>query len=147
METRQITVNNKQYVLTKWDAMSALMLQIKLTKMIGSALGGIDKVSSKDLQNLMSADVGMLLSNIGNILERVDEDKLFKLIQELLGKNIKSIKTDGQNDIQVPLVLASLELMEMYELAFEVVKLNMGKFMDDIKSKLNSKSVKQSIES
>jgi len=92
METKQITVNNKQYVLTKWDAMSALMLQIKLTKMVGSALGGIDKVNSKDLQNLMSADVGMLLSNIGNILERVDEDKLFKLIQELLGKNIKSIK-------------------------------------------------------
>lgn len=138
METKQITVNDKQYVLTKWDAMSALMLQIKLTKMIGSALGGVDKISSKDLSNIMKADIGVLLPNIGGILEKIDEEKLFKLIQELLSKNIKVVKTDGENDIQVPIVFNALDLMEVYELAFEVVKFNMAGFIEGIKSKLGS---------
>jgi len=138
METKQIEVNNKSYVLTKWDAMSGLMLQIKLTKMIGSALGGIEKIKSEDLKNIMDADVGMLLSNIGSVLERVDEKKLFDLINELLGKNIKVLKTDGENEIQVPLIIKNLEIMEMYELSFEVVKFNLGKFIEDIKSKFNS---------
>lgn len=141
METKQIEVNNKSYVLTKWDAMSALMLQIKLTKMVGSALGGVDKIKSEDLKNIMDADVGMLLSNIGGILDRVDEKKLFDLINELLNKNIKVLKTDGENEVQVPLIIKNLEIMEMYELAFEVIKLNLSGFINGIKSKLNFLSV------
>lgn len=135
METKEIIVNNKKYILTKWDAISGLMLQLKLTKLAGSALGGIDKISSKDLQNIMSMDARVLLSNIGSVIERVDEEKLFKLIQELLSKNIKMVKTTGEQDVEVPIVINSLEIMEMYELAFEVIKLNLGKFIEDIKSK------------
>jgi len=139
---KDIIVNDKKYTLKKWDAISTLNLQIKLTKLLGSALGGVDKISAKDLQNVMQMDIGLLLSNIGGIVEKVDEDKFSKLIQDLLSKNISVLKaTESGNEVKVPLVINSLEIMEMYEIAFEVIKFNLGDFINGIKLKLSSRLV------
>jgi len=138
METKEITLNDKKYLLTKWNAIDAFKLQVKVTKLIGSSLGGINNVNMNDLQNLMQMDVVKLVQSIGGILDKVNEDDFINLVTLLLSKNIQAIKYAEGNEVKVPLNQNSLEILEMYELSFAVLELNLGKFIDGIKSKFSS---------
>lgn len=142
METKEILVNNKKYVLTKLSAIDGLKLKVRVTKVLASALGGVENISKDEISNIMEHDVASLVGKIAQAVERVDEDKFINLILDLLNKNVSIVKRDDkQQEFKIPLIIDSLEIMEMYEIAIEVVKLNLGKFIHDMKSKLNKKQV------
>ena len=136
MET--VIVNEKTYELKKLGGLAALALQVRVTKLVGGALGGIGKINAKDLTNIMKMDVVDIIKNIGGVLENVDEDKFIALMLELVSSNILLTKYAGDKEVKVPLKVDDLEIMEIYELAFKVLELNLGKFIGDIKSRFNS---------
>lgn len=140
MQKKEILVNNKKYVLKKFNAIDALKLKVRITKLVATALGGIENISKDDMSNIMSQDVASLVGKLSQAVERVDEDKFVNLVIDLLSKNITQIKHADSMEVEVPLIIDTLEIMEMYEIAIEVVKFNLGKFIDDIKLRLNSKS-------
>lgn len=140
MQKKEILVNNKKYVLKKFNAIDALKLKVRITKLVATALGGIENISKDDMSNIMSQDVASLVGKLSQAVERVDEDKFVNLVIDLLSKNITQVKHSDSMEVEVPLIIDTLEIMEMYEIAIEVVKFNLGKFIDDIKLRLNSKS-------
>jgi len=142
MKTQEIVVNNKKYILTKLNAIDGLKLKVRVTKVLASALGGIDNISKEEMSKVMDQDVASLVGKLAQAVERVDEDKYVDLIIDLLSKNIVQVKkADDNTTAEVPLIVNSLEIMDMYEIAIEVIKLNLGNFIRDIKLKLSSKSV------
>ena len=142
MKTQEIIVNNKKYILTKLNAIDGLKLKVRVTKVLASALGGIDNISKEEMSKVMDQDVASLVGKLAQAVERVDEDKYVDLIIDLLSKNIVQVKkADDNTTAEVPLIVNNLEIMDMYEIAIEVIKLNLGNFIRDIKLKLSSKSV------
>jgi len=148
MKTQEIIVNNKKYILTKLNAIDGLKLKVRVTKVLASALGGIDNISKDEMSKVMEQDVASLVGKLAQAVERVDEDKYVNLIIDLLSKNIMQVKkADDSTTAEVPLVVNNLEIMDMYEIAIEVIKLNLGKFINDVKSKLNKNKATTKIES
>jgi len=148
MKTQEIVVNNKKYILTKLNAIDGLKLKVRVTKVLASALGGIDNISKEEMSKVMDQDVASLVGKLAQAVERVDEDKYVDLIIDLLSKNIVQVKkADDNTTAEVPLIVNSLEIMDMYEIAIEVIKLNLGKFINDVKSKLNKNKATTKIES
>ena len=148
MKTQEIVVNNKKYILTKLNAIDGLKLKVRVTKVLASALGGIDNISKEEMSKVMDQDVASLVGKLAQAVERVDEDKYVNLIIDLLSKNIVQVKkADDNTTAEVPLIVNSLEIMDMYEIAIEVIKLNLGKFINDVKSKLNKNKATTKIES
>jgi len=144
MKTKEIIVNNKKYILTKLNAIDGLKLKVRVTKVLASALGGVDNISKDEMGKIMDQDVGSLVGKLAQAVERVDEDKYISLILDLLSKNIVQVKkADDQTTAEVPLIVNNLEIMDMYEIAIEVIKLNLGNFIKDIKLKLSNQSVSQ----
>ena len=148
MKTQEIVVNNKKYILTKLNAIDGLKLKVRVTKVLASALGGIDNISKEEMSKVMDQDVASLVGKLAQAVERVDEDKYVDLIIDLLSKNIVQVKkADDNTTAEVPLIVNSLEIMDMYEIAIEVIKLNLGKFINDVKSKLNKNKATTKTES
>ena len=134
----EILINEKKYVINKLGAIEALTLQVKVTKLLGSAMGGVGKINAQELSSLMKMEVSDMITKISGVIENLDEDKFTALILSLVSKNIQVIKYANEQEVKVPLKIDDLEILEMYELSFEVLKLNLGKFLEDIKSKFSS---------
>ena len=134
----EILINEKKYVINKLGAIEAFKLQVKVTKLLGSAMGGVGKMDAKELSSLMKMEVSDMITKISGVIENLDEDKFTALILSLVSKNIQVVKYANEQEVKVPLKIDDLEILEMYELSFEVLKLNLGKFLEDIKSKFSS---------
>ena len=134
----EILINEKKYVINKLGAIEAFTLQVKVTKLLGSAMGGVGKINAQELSSLMKMEVSDMITKISGVIENLDEDKFTALILSLVSKNIQVIKYANEQEVKVPLKIDDLEILEMYELSFEVLKLNLGKFLEDIKSKFSS---------
>ncbi len=143
METKEILVGTKKYKITKLNAIDGFRLQVKVTKLIGSTLGGLGNIDTKLIQNFQKMEVSDLIKKISGAIEKLDEDKFVNLMLQLVGKNIKGIGDAEGQSVEVPVIIDNLEIIEIYELAFEVLKLNLGGFIADIQSKFKAMSAKK----
>ena len=134
----KITLSNKTFGIEKLTVMEAIKLQMKVVKILGS---GILKALNKlDLSNLTKMDTNEVFSVISEIIESTDEKEVYGLINFTLSKNVFIIGNAEDEDVKVKLipdVHLKDEPMDVYFLAFEVIKLNVGK---SILSKMSSLS-------
>lgn len=145
METTEILVGTKKYKITKLNAIDGFKLQVKVTKLIGSTLGGIGNIDTKMFQDFQKMEVSDLIGKISGAIEKLDEDKFVNLMMQLVSKNIKVVGDAEGQEALVPLLVEKLEIIEIYELAFAVLKLNLGKFIADIQLKFKGMSEKKKI--
>ena len=134
----KITLSDKTFGIEKLTVMEAIKLQMKVVKILGS---GILKALNKlDLSNLKQMKTEEVFDVISEIIESTDEKELYDLIKFTLSKNVYVLGSAEDEEVKVKLipdVHLKDEPMDVYLLAFEVIKLNVGK---SILSKMSSLS-------
>lgn len=142
METIEKLIENKKYKITKLNAIDGFKLQVKVTKLIGSTLGGLE-LNNTFIEDFQKMEVTDMIKTISGAIEKLDEDVFVQLMLDLVSKNIKVVGDAEGQDVDVPLLVDKLKIIEIYELAFEVLKLNLGGFLADIKLKFKGLSAKK----
>ena len=134
----KITLSDKTFGIEKLTVMEAINLQMKVVKILGS---GILKALNKlDLANLKKMDTNEVFSVISEIIESTDEKEVYELIKITLSKNVFVLGNAEDEEVKlklIPDVHLKDEPLDVYLLAFEVIKLNVGK---SILSKMSSLS-------
>lgn len=120
-ETKQI--GEHAYTVKQWDATKAMIMKIKIGKYFGNILASI--AGSKEPMEVV------LMKNLGKMLEGVDEDAFVDLIKDIAC----SATRDGakMNKALFDSYFTD-NLVEPYELAFFVVKVNYEDFLASILS-------------
>jgi len=137
-----IILEDKKYEIQKINALEGLKLQLRVSKLLGGVTKDLKGINKETFSDLLQADVSALIPLIGTALNSVDEDKVLLLLTDLI-KYVKVLKTEQgtSNEHALPVDINNLEIMDFYTLGLEVIKLNLGKFIDDLKSKLSNQSV------
>ena len=135
----KITLSDKTFGIEKLTVMEAIKLQMKVVKILGS---GILKALNKlDLSNLKKMDTNEVFSVISEIIESTDEKEVYDLIKFTLSKNVYVLGSAEDDEVKVKLIPdihLKDEPMDVYLLAFEVIKLNVGKSILSKMSNLSS---------
>ena len=132
------TLSNKTFGIEKLTVMEAISLQMKVVKILGSGI--LKALNRLDLSNLKKMETNEVFSVISEIIESTDEKKVYELIKFTLSKNVYVLGSVEDEEVKVKLipdVHLKDEPMDVYLLAFEVIKLNVGK---SILSKMSSLS-------
>lgn len=120
MESRQVVVEGRTYNIIPFNAIEAFKYQIRLAPLF-SSLEEIFAVKDK------SDDPGALLALFVKTLNNLDPEKTEALIRDLL-KNIRD-KEKGTINLDA---MPSSDLVIIYRLIFELIKVNYGDFFSQL---------------
>ena len=134
----KITLSSKTFGIEKLTVMESISLQMKVVKILGSGI--LKALNRLDLSNLKNMKTNEVFSVISEIIESTDEKEVYELIKFTLSKNVYVLGSVEDEEVKIKLipdVHLKDEPMDVYLLAFEVIKLNVGK---SILSKMSSLS-------
>ena len=127
MQTKEI--EGTLYGVKKLPATKGLQLQLKLAKFIGGGLGELRKIDMQDTESI--------LNSMGKIIEGIDDDKFADFLKSTVLTAKKMIPIDGGDPTPLAINFDKEfedDYMKMYKLFIYVLEVNLGKFMDGIKS-------------
>lgn len=139
MEPKEVVVGNRTYYITPFPALKAANISGELTSTVAPLLSVVAPfVKSLDKDSLYDLDVRELATAIAGV-QSIDGDKLEKMIFTLLVKhNNVSFISDNGNPCRMTLDLCNeifcCDLIEMFMLCIEVVRLNFGDFFSKVTS-------------
>ena len=128
METKEI--DGTIYGVQKLPATKGLQLQLKLAKFIGGGISELKKINMKDTDSILNA--------MGKIVENVDDEKFAEFLKSTVLTAKKMVQVEGQDEATPLAIKFDTEFeddyLKMYKLFIFVLEVNLGKFMQGIKS-------------
>lgn len=118
IETKEVLLNSKKFLVTQFMAREGLKLQFRLVKQLGPMMGSI----ASDLLLDGKIDAVVIAKALS---QRIDEDACFSLVMDLL-KNVK-FKNQDLREIDFDVVFAG-DYKTLYELLYFIIDLNYGNF-------------------
>jgi len=134
----KIELSGKTFGVEKLTATQAFKLQLRVIKILGSGI--LDGLQGVDIKNLKGQDSQKIFDAIGKFIAKTDDEDVFNFVMDLLSKNVYLIGDAEGEEVKIKLNIdAHLkdDIFDIYKLAMFVLKVNLGKSLDSIKSSLS----------
>ena len=128
LKTEHTTIGENEYSVMQWNATKAMVMKLKVAKYLGGLFG----VIAKDPQNIQK----VLMENIGDILDDVDEVAFITFIKEVA---CSAVRNNEKMNVARFDEYFNGNILESYELAFFVLKVNYEDFLSSVLSLRNEK--------
>jgi len=128
IETKKVTVDDKNYVIGKLRVLEAQKILFELLSVCGGFLNKADVKENAD-------NVQLLITGISGIIEKLEPDKLIRLTKDLFGQ----VQYESEANKLIPL-LPIFEshfqgrLFSMYELLYKCLEFNFEDFFLKVKN-------------
>ena len=134
----KIELSGKTFGVEKLTATQAFKLQLSVIKILGSGI--LDGLQGVDIKNIKGQDSQKIFDAIGKFIAKTDDEDVFNFVMDLLSKNVYLIGSAEGEEVKIKLNIdAHLkdDIFDIYKLAMFVLKVNLGKSLDSIKSSLS----------
>jgi len=134
----KIELSGKTFGVEKLTATQAFKLQLRVIKILGSGI--LDGLQGVDIKNIKGQDSQKIFDAIGKFIAKTDDEDVFNFVMDLLSKNVYLIGSAEGEEVKIKLNIdAHLkdDIFDIYKLAMFVLKVNLGKSLDSIKSSLS----------
>ncbi len=134
----KIELSGKTFGVEKLTATQAFKLQLRVIKILGSGI--LDGLQGVDIKNIKGQDSQKIFDAIGKFIAKTDDEDVFNFVMDLLSKNVYLIGDAEGEEVKIKLNIdAHLkdDIFDIYKLAMFVLKVNLGKSLDSIKSSLS----------
>ena len=144
----KITINDKTYGVEKLKATQAFKLQLKTVKLLGSGIfDGLKNLNGvKSIKDFKKMDTNNLFEALSDFITKTDDEEIYEFVLSLLKTNVYVIgKAEGE-DVNIPLDIDTHmedKLMDIFQLAIFVLKVNLGKSLAGLKSLMPSLAEKE----
>lgn len=116
------TINGRQYYVVQMPPSQALVLQLKLTKILGGAIGAL----APALTNKGTDGAGrsaLMAGAIGALFENATEEEVFTLVRDV----VTTVKVDGER-VVIDKHFQGEYLADVYKVFFWAVGVNFSSF-------------------
>lgn len=130
IQTKEVDINGKPFMITQFTAREGLKLQLRLIRQVGPIVGSI-ATSLEELGKLTPMAIARALS------QKIEEDACYNLIMDLIATT--KYKNRDLKPAEFDMVFAG-DYKTLFELLYFIIDFNFGNFFgaDGIGSLLNN---------
>lgn len=119
------TINGRQYYVVQMPPSRALVLQLKLTKILGGAIGALAPALS-DKSTDGAGRSALMAGAIGALFANATEEEVFSLIRDV----VTTVKVDGER-VSIDNHFQGEYLADIYKVFFWAVGVNFSSFFGE----------------